>query len=133
VQRAGYDLQRSAEYKEALPLYEQSLAISQEIGDRAGEAMTLNGISGIHWAQGDYGTALKYMEQSLAVSQEIGDRAVEALTSWNIGRIYEDQGDLRKAEQYISRAVQLEEEIGHPDLENDRKYLEALRAELQGR
>jgi hypothetical protein len=53
--------------------------------------------------------------------------------SWNIGRTYEDQGDLVKAEQYMSRAVQLKEEIGHPDLEEDRKYLEELRAKLRGR
>ncbi|MCI5223729.1 MAG: hypothetical protein D3924_13930 [Candidatus Electrothrix sp. AR4] len=34
---AAYDLQRIAHYSEALPLYEQSLGISREIGDRSGE------------------------------------------------------------------------------------------------
>ncbi len=38
LNKAAYDLDRIGRYKEALPLYEQSLAIWQEIGDRAGKA-----------------------------------------------------------------------------------------------
>ena len=129
---AGYDLRRIAEYTKALPLYEQSLAISKEIGDRAGEGTTLNNISQIYHDRGDYDTALKYLEQSLAIMREIGAKAEEAVMSWNIGRAYEKQGDLVKAVQHISRAVLLEEEIGHPDLEKDRKHLEVLRAKLRG-
>ena len=130
---AGEDLYRIAKYKEALPLFEQSLAIDQEIGDKAGEGTTLNNISQIYDAKGDYGTALKYLEQSLAIRKEIGDKAGEAVTSWNIGMIYKAQGDLAKAEQYMSRTVQLDEEIGHPDLEKDREALEQVRAKLRGK
>ena len=130
---AGYDLHCIAKYKEALPLYEQSLAIRQEIGDRAGEGTTLNNISQIYKARGDYAAALKYLEQSLVIRREIGDRAGEAVTSWNIGMIYKDQGDLAQAEQYMARTVELDEAIGHPDLESDRKILAELRAEIKGR
>jgi len=51
----------------------QSLAISQEIGDRAGEGTTLNNIAGIYHANDDYETALNYLEQSLPV----GSRMIE--------------------------------------------------------
>ncbi len=74
---AGYDLDRISRYNDALPLYEQSLSISQEIGDRVEEGTTLNNISQIYKARGDYDTALKYLEQSLSISQEIGNRAGE--------------------------------------------------------
>ena len=133
LSKAGYDLHRIAEYQKALPLFEQSLAISQEIGDRAGEGTTLNNISQIYDARGDYDTALKYLEQSLAIRQEVGDRAGEAVTSWNIGHIYKKQGDLAKAERYMARTVEIDEAIGHPDLENDRKALAKLRAEIRGK
>jgi len=173
LSKAGYDLHRIAEYQKALPLFEQSLAISQEIGDRAGEGTTLNNISQIYDARGNYDTALKYLEQSLAISreigdragegttlnnisqiydargdydtalkyleqslairQEVGDRAGEAVTSWNIGHIYKKQGDLAKAERYMARTVEIDEAIGHPDLENDRKALAKLRAEIRGK
>ena len=130
---AGSDLYHIAKYSEALPLFEQSLAIDRELGDKAHEGTTLNNISQIYKARGDYGTALKYLEQSLRIQQEIGDRRGEAETSWNIGMLYKKQGDLRKAESYMSRTVQLAEEIGHPDLESDRKALAELRAKLKAR
>ncbi|RWX45899.1 Tetratricopeptide repeat-containing protein, partial [Candidatus Electrothrix aarhusensis] len=77
---AGYDFHRVARYSEALPLYEQSLAIRQEIGDKAGEGTTLNNIATTAYAKGDYPTALKYLEQSLVIRQEIGDKAGEGTT-----------------------------------------------------
>ncbi len=61
-----------SEYDEALPCLEQSLAISREIGDRAGEGATLNNISTTAHARGDYATALGYLEQSLAISRDNG-------------------------------------------------------------
>ncbi|CAK8714085.1 hypothetical protein GMJAKD_03320 [Candidatus Electrothrix aarhusensis] len=121
------------DYDTALKYLEQSLDIRREIGDKAGEGTTLNNIGHIYKARGDYLAALKYLEQSLSISQEIGDRRQEGITSWNIGLTYRDQGNLAKAEQYMSRAVQLAEEIGHPKLEEWRKELEELRAEIKGR
>ncbi|MCI5159362.1 MAG: hypothetical protein D3906_13190, partial [Candidatus Electrothrix sp. AUS1_2] len=50
---------------------------------------------------------------------------------WNIGLAYNDHGNLTKAEQYISGAVQLAEEIGHPSLEEWRKALEDIHANLR--
>jgi tetratricopeptide (TPR) repeat protein len=121
------------DYTTAMPLYEQSLIISRGAGNRAMEGTTLNNIGGFYRARSDYPTALKYLEQSLAIRREIGDKAGEAVTSWNIGVAHKEQGDLSKAEQYISRAVQLMEELGHPQLEDCRKELAAVRAKLRGR
>ena len=121
------------DYDKALKYLEQSLRIRQEIGDKAGEDNALNNIGGIYNAQGDKAKALQYYEQSLAIQREIGNRYGEAVTSWNIGRIYEDQDDLTKAEQYMARTVEIEEAIGLPTLEESRKALEAVRAEIKGR
>ena len=49
---------------------------------------TLNNISQIYDAKGDYDTALRYLEQSLAISRQIGDLAGEGTTLTNIGNIY---------------------------------------------
>ncbi|MCI5116084.1 MAG: tetratricopeptide repeat protein [Candidatus Electrothrix sp. AX1] len=119
-------------YDEALPYYEQCLPIHREVGNKIMEGTTLNNIAEIYRVQGKYSKALEYHEQALSIRREQGDRAGEAVTSWNIGRTYEDMGDLAKAEEYISLAVEIEEQIGHPDLENDRNYLEQVRAKRQG-
>ena len=62
-------------YSQALPLFEHSLKISQEIGDKYGEGTTLNNISQIYDARGDYDTALD-LPQTIPgkFSQEIGDK-----------------------------------------------------------
>jgi len=125
-----YDAQEN--YDAALEHLEQSLAIIRQIGDRRGEGTTLNNIAGIYYAKGDYPAALKQYEQALAIAKEIGNKDGEATYSRNVGLLYIKQGELAKAEQYLSRAVELEEQLEHPDLVNDRKGLEAVRAKLRG-
>ncbi len=129
----GQIYQTRGDYITALNYLKQSLSICRKIGDKAGEGAALNNISGIHWDRGEHDTALTYLKQSLVIRQEIGDRAGEAVTSWNIGWFYKEQGDLARAEQYMIQAVELAEEIGHPKLEEWRKALEKLRAEIKGR
>ncbi len=67
-------------------LYEQSLLIYKEIGDKSGEGTTLNNISGIYNARGDYETALNFLNQSLAIRQEIGNKSGEGATLNNISQ-----------------------------------------------
>ncbi|XOF34999.1 MAG: tetratricopeptide repeat protein [Candidatus Electrothrix sp. YB6] len=55
---AGYDLFLIARWNEAMPLYENSLDICQEIGEQAGEGTALNNIGRIYDAQGEYTKAL---------------------------------------------------------------------------
>ncbi|MBK9488260.1 MAG: tetratricopeptide repeat protein [Haliscomenobacter sp.] len=47
-------------------IWDKSFSICKQIGDRQGEGTTLNNISQIYSAKGDYDTALRYLEQSLA-------------------------------------------------------------------
>ncbi|MCI5139004.1 MAG: hypothetical protein D3922_11460, partial [Candidatus Electrothrix sp. AR1] len=112
LHQAGYDLHRISRYSEALPLYEQSLALYQEINDRAGEGTALNNISQIYHARGDYDTALRYLEQSLDIRREIGDRAGEGTTLNNISQIYKARGDYDKALKYLEQSLDIRREIG---------------------
>ncbi|MCW5207012.1 tetratricopeptide repeat protein, partial [Desulfobulbus sp. F5] len=109
---AGEDLYRVSRYSEALPLYEQSLAINRELGDKEGEGTTLNNISQIYHAQGDYTTALKYLEQSLVIHREVGNRAMEGVTLNNISLIYDARGDSATALTYLEQSLVIRREIG---------------------
>ena len=77
----------------ALDYYEQALPIFREVGDRAGEAATLNNIGGCTHDRGDYQGALGYYEQALPIRREVGDRAGEATTLNNIGVVHDRRGD----------------------------------------
>ena len=71
--------------KAALASLQSALDINRELGNKAGEALTLNNISQVYDARGDYDAALKYLEDSLKIAKEIGDKAGEATTLNNIG------------------------------------------------
>nr|MDU9045169.1 tetratricopeptide repeat protein [Candidatus Electrothrix aestuarii] len=112
LHRAGFDLNRIGRYTEALPLYEQSLYILRDIGDRTGEGATLNNIGQIYRAQGDDTTALNYLEQSLRIRREIGNKAGESATLNNISQIYQARGDYASALKYLKQSLTISQEIG---------------------
>jgi tetratricopeptide (TPR) repeat protein len=112
LNEAGLVHQALGSLEDALALYQQSLAIRQEIGDRVGEGVTLNNISQIYDTRGDYGTALKHLEQSLVISQDIGDREGEAVTLSNIGALHHAKGDYGTALKHLKQSLVINQEIG---------------------
>ncbi len=91
---------------------EESLNIVRRIGDRAGEGITLNNISQIFDARGDYATALDYLQKSLEIQREIGDRAGEGATLNNISQIYQARRDYATALDYLQKSLEIMREIG---------------------
>ena len=96
----------------ALEMYERALPILDEVGDRAGEAGTLNNIGMVHWARGELEVALGYFERALPVQGEVGDRAAEAATLNNIGMVHWARGELEVALGYFERALATQEAVG---------------------
>ena len=97
--QTGKLLHHLGDYETALTYLKQSLAIRQQIGDKAGEGTTLNNISQIFDAQGDYETALTYLKQSLAIRQQIGDKAGLCATLFNMGHIHAQNKQIEEAVQ----------------------------------
>jgi tetratricopeptide (TPR) repeat protein len=64
--------------QEALKYFNQALPILQEVGDRRGEATTLNNIGAVYGSISQPQEALKYYNQALAMAREIGDRTLES-------------------------------------------------------
>ncbi len=108
----GLILQVYGQLDQAMALYEKSLAIRQQIGDRSGEGTTLNNISQIYYAKGDYEMALGYLEKSLAIRQQIGDRKGEGTTLNNISQIYSAKGDYEMALGYLEKSLAIRQQIG---------------------
>ncbi|MEH6875859.1 MAG: CHAT domain-containing protein, partial [Candidatus Competibacter sp.] len=100
------------QYDEAKSFLEESLALCQAIGNRAGEGATLNNLSQIYKARGDYDTALRYLEESLAIRRAIGDRAGEGATLNNLSQIYKARGDYDTALRYLEESLAIRRAIG---------------------
>ncbi|CAK8717769.1 hypothetical protein GCAAIG_07220 [Candidatus Electronema halotolerans] len=117
------------DYETALTYY--NLDITLQESDKAGAGTSLNNIGEIFRTLNNYTKALEYHKRALATRKEVGDKIGEAESCWNIGLTYYDIDDIAKAEEYISKAVHIEEAVDHPDLKDDRKALEEVRAERQ--
>lgn len=109
-------------YQDALKSYEQALVIMREIGDRAGEGWSLNGLGISYTTLGKREDGIKFYDRALAIMREIGDRAGEATVLLNLGRAYDAKIDLIRQNRYISLdyyepALKIVREIGYRPLE----------------
>jgi tetratricopeptide (TPR) repeat protein len=96
----------------AMTSLHSALTICRQIGDKAGEGTTLNNISQIHHAYGDFNTVLDYLNQSLAIQQDIGDKAGEGTTLNNISQVYDARGDFDTALDYLNQSLAICQQIG---------------------
>jgi len=68
----GVLLQHQGEPDAALPLFERSLAIWRDLGDRDREARALNSLASAHHFLGDLDTARSLLEASIAIARQAG-------------------------------------------------------------
>jgi tetratricopeptide (TPR) repeat protein len=62
------------EYERARALYEESLALFRELGDKRSVAIPLVNLGLVAQAQGEYERVRALYEESLALSREVGDK-----------------------------------------------------------
>ena len=92
--------------------YKQALRHFKQIGDRGGEAGSLNNLGIIAETRGDLIEAERLQRESLAIRREIGDRGGEADSLFNLGLIAETRGDLVEAERLHQESLAIMREIG---------------------
>ncbi|HZT42939.1 MAG TPA: tetratricopeptide repeat protein [Chthonomonadaceae bacterium] len=114
LQGAGLIANNISTYAAAQGLFEESLAIYQELGDKRGIASVLNSLGFAFWNQGDYVAAQVYVEESLAISRELGDRLGITSSLHILGNVFRDRGDFAVACTYYEESLELWREIGNP-------------------
>ncbi|MDP2808239.1 MAG: tetratricopeptide repeat protein, partial [bacterium] len=90
----------------------KSLKIREKIGDRRGQATSLNNIGAVHGRLGDYPQTLEYYAKSLKIYEEIGAREGQATSLNNIGVVQDTIGDYPKALEYYTKSWKIQEETG---------------------
>ena len=98
---------------QALALYEQALPIMREVGNRAGEAITLNNMALVYGDIGQPTQALALYEQALPIRREVGDRAGEATTLNNMASVYGRIGQPTQALALYEQALPITHEVGN--------------------
>ncbi len=96
----------------ALQLWQQALAIQQEIGDRPGEATSLHHLSMIYAFLGNYPQAISLSQQSIEIQKEISNRQGEAASLHQLSIIYKNLGDYPQALSLSQQSIKIQKEIG---------------------
>jgi predicted ATPase/class 3 adenylate cyclase len=108
----GVLLDEQGEPDAARPLFERSLAIWRDLGDRDREAGELNSLGITHHHLGHLDTARVLLEQSAAVAREIDNPSRLAAALTNLGQTEADAGDLQRAEQVLQEALTVDRKLG---------------------
>jgi tetratricopeptide (TPR) repeat protein len=120
------------EQQKALEYYSQSLSLKRAVGDRGGEATTLNNMGAIYSELGEQQKALEYYSQSLLLLRTVGDRGREARTLSNMGIVYSQLGENQKALEYYSQSLPLTRAVGDRVSEAFTLYRIAAAKRVQG-
>jgi tetratricopeptide (TPR) repeat protein len=85
------------DYARGRSLFEESLALMREMGDRHGVATALSNLGHVVGLLGEHAMAQAHHEESLALFRELGDQAGTAATLVRLGHIGNFQGALDAA------------------------------------
>jgi tetratricopeptide (TPR) repeat protein len=107
------------------------LKISEEVGDRKVEGVTLNNIGEIYRAWGKYDQAIEYYNKDLKICQETADRQGEGVTLNNIAKVHEAQGKYDQAIEYYEKSLKILEEIGAVEAKAGRENLRRLQEKMK--
>ncbi len=101
------------EIEEAIALYQQSLAIEEQIGDVQGKAATLHQLGNIKANTGEIEEAIALYQQSLAIKEQIGNVQTKAMTLYCLGNIKANTGEIEEAIALYQQSLAINEQIGN--------------------
>ena len=121
-----------AEYDQARARYEEARPIYAGIGDRLGEANTIQALGDVHRMLAEYDQARARYEEARPVYASIGARPGLSNVLFRLGQIAWQEGDLAGAEPLLAGAVELNNQFapGGSVTRYFTEQLAALRAEL---
>ncbi|HRQ37790.1 MAG TPA: tetratricopeptide repeat protein [Chloroflexota bacterium] len=102
---SGIVAQRLNDFTQAIPLYQQALATSREIGSRSLETLACGNLVTVYWGMGDYQQAIRYGQRALALGREVGELWSQASSLGNLGSLYALTGDFTAAIEHIQQAL----------------------------
>ncbi len=103
--------------------HQQALALFREIGDRNGQANTLNNLGHVDLRQCRYEQATSHHRQALSLFREIGDRTGEAEALNGLGEVLLATGQPGQARHHWQEALALYTSLGAPEARKIRARL----------
>ncbi|MEH2049619.1 tetratricopeptide repeat protein [Nostoc sp.] len=101
-----------SEVEEAIALYNQSLEITERIGNLEVKAATLHQLAILYAHKGEVDEAIALYNQSLEIKERIGNVQGKARTLHQLGMIYANKGEVEEAIALYNQSLKITERIG---------------------
>ena len=108
----GWLLRDVSDFVQAQKYFNASLALYQQLNDRAGLAHALYSVGYIQFLIGDSSQGIRVIEESLALYRALNDGKGLSLTLFMLGRIAVACGDYPKAAACLEECLRLEQAYG---------------------
>ncbi|MBK8553624.1 MAG: tetratricopeptide repeat protein [Ignavibacteria bacterium] len=92
--------------------FEESLAISRDIGDKSILILSLNNLGSVNQELGDPIKATGLFEEALAIGREIGEKPAISNSLYELGTVSLARGDYLKALEYVKDSFEIRSEAG---------------------
>ncbi len=112
LKAAGTASNQQGDSAAAGKLYEESLSLLREIGDKPGIASLLNNLGVVARHRGDYAEARRLTEESMRQFRELGDRWAVSVLLNNLGLLARDQGDKVAARSFLEESLSIRRLLG---------------------
>ena len=93
------------DYRQAIDLHTQALAINRDTRNRSGEGAALGNLGLCHRRLGDYRQAIDLLTQALAINRDTRNRSGEGAALGNLGLCRQALGDYRQAIDLHTQAL----------------------------
>jgi predicted ATPase/serine/threonine protein kinase len=110
--RAGGLERDQGNYVQARQLFQNGLALYQELGDKWGVAATLNGLGDMAHQQVNYTEATARYSEALALFKEIDNQQAVSYVLNNLGNVARDEGDYERAAEIHTEALAIFRNLG---------------------
>ncbi len=96
----------------ARALFEESLALFREVGDKWGQAMSLGNLGFLAYLQADHAQARSLYEESLSIFRQVGDKWLIADALNVLGEVARCQDDYERAAELYEESLSLHRALG---------------------
>ncbi|MDH4213891.1 MAG: tetratricopeptide repeat protein [Candidatus Thorarchaeota archaeon] len=95
----------------AMEYHEDSLRISQNLGDKVGVSVVFNNLGLVLWTKGDLDRASEYYKKSIAIYEELNDENGISRVLNNLANISSTRGELDQALSYHLKSLEIKKRI----------------------
>jgi predicted ATPase/class 3 adenylate cyclase len=110
----GILMDQQGEPDAALRLFERSLVIWRELGDREQQARELNSLGIVHRHLGEIDTGRALLEEAIALNRDLGNQVRLAAALANLGQLENAAVRYDRAAELLTEALKIDQQHGDP-------------------